>query len=157
MRKYKNHSIDVVFVLLLFCAFAASALMTLLFGTSSYSKVTDTMEQNYRLRVYSGYIAEKLRHCENAESIQIGKFGGQDAIIMNSTAGGEKCVTYIYYYDGSIRELFTEQDSGLGPEAGEVIIEAAGFRAEYVGEDLAKAACRDSDGNESYTIFSLNQ
>lgn len=155
MNKHKKHSIDVVFVLLLFCAFAASALLTLLFGALSYSKVTDAMDKNYKERIYVGYISEKMRHCESAQSIQKGEIGGCDALLLPQKVDEEEYITYIYYYDGSIRELFTQADSELGPEAGETIIEAAGFRTEYAGDDLIKAICIAEDGSEHYTMFSL--
>lgn len=155
MNKHKKHSIDVVFVLLLFCVFAASALLTLLFGALSYSKVTEAMDKNYKERIYAGYISEKMRHCESAQSIQKGEIGGCDALLLTEKADEEEYITYIYYYDGSIRELFTQTGSGLGPEAGETIIKAAGFRTEYAGDGLIKTICIAEDGSEHYTLFSL--
>ena len=46
MRKIKtaNHTIDIVFILVLFCLFAASVLSVLLAGANGYQGIVDKME-----------------------------------------------------------------------------------------------------------------
>ena len=52
MRKIKavNHTIDTVFVLVLFCLFAAAVLMVLLAGANAYQQIADNMESQYAER-----------------------------------------------------------------------------------------------------------
>ena len=60
MNRRRNHSIDVVFALVLFCTFAVSVLMVLIMGASSYRSVTDAMDENYEDRTGAGY-PERMR------------------------------------------------------------------------------------------------
>lgn len=150
----KKHSIDVVFVLVLFCTFAVSVLMVLMVGASSYNHVTDLMDSNYEDRTGAGYIAEKVRHGDSCGSIGTGSFQGQQALILTQDIGGSQYATYIYYYDGCIRELFTETDNDLPPEAGEKIIEAAGFEVQEYDGGLIRVTCRMEDGSAPYVILS---
>jgi hypothetical protein len=153
MNKSKNHSIDVVFVLVLFCTFAVSVLMVLMVGAESYNDVTDSMVDNYTERTGVGYIAEKIRHFDTADGIETGTFDNQNALIIYKNIDGSMYATYIYCYDGYIRELFTETDNKLSADAGEEIIAAAGFKAETVSEDLIKVTCIMDDGSEPYIIL----
>jgi len=154
MNRKNRHSIDVVFVLVLFGTFAISVLMVLMVGASSYNDVTDNMNSNYEDRTGVGYIAEKVRHFDADGGIGTGNFDGINSLILTQTIDGREYATYIYYYDGSIRELFTEKDNELPPESGEVIIQAAGFSAEPVSDNMIKVTCIMEDGQSPYVILS---
>lgn len=154
MNRRRNHSIDVVFALALFCAFAASVLMVLMMGASSYRSVTDKMNADYQDRTGAGYIAEKLRHFDARGGIAAGQFDGNDALLLKQEIDGTEYITYIYYYDGYIRELLTENDSGMTAEAGEKVIEAAGFTAEQLDGGMIKITCDMPDGSSPYVLAS---
>lgn len=149
----KKHSIDVVFVLVLFCTFAVSVLMVLMVGASSYNHVTDRMARNYEDRTGAGYIAEKVRHADTAGGISTGSFQGIPALVLEQDIEGKPYATYIYYYDGCIRELFTEKGNVLPPEAGEKIIDAAGFAVQEYDSGLLRVTCRMEDGSAPYVIL----
>lgn len=153
MNRTKKHSIDVVFVLVLFCTFAVSVLMVLMVGASSYNDVTDNMNSNYEDRTGVGYVAEKVRHFDADGGIGTGNFNGINSLILTQSIDGREYATYIYYYDGYIRELFTEKNNDLPPEAGELIIQAAGFSAEPVSGGMIKVTCTMEDGSTPYIIL----
>lgn len=46
---------------------------------------------------------------------------------LSETIDGEDYITYIYGYQGEIRELFTAASYGFDPEAGEVVASAQRF------------------------------
>ncbi len=154
MNRRKNHSIDVVFALALFCTFAVSVLMVLMMGASSYKSVTAAMDSNYEDRTGAGYLAEKIRHFDSRGSIAAGKFDGNDALLLKQNIDGTEYITYIYYYDGYIRELLTENNSGMTAEAGEKVIEAAGFAAEQTESGMFKITCTMSDGSKRSVLVS---
>ena len=153
MNGRRNHSIDVVFVLVLFCTFAISVLMVLMVGASSYNDVTDSMTANYEDRTGVGYIAEKVRHYDADGGVDVGSFDGQNALILNENIDGEQYATYIYCYDGFIRELFTEAGNDLPPEAGEEIIQAEDFQAEKLTDGLIRVTCTMKDGSQPYIVL----
>ncbi len=154
MNSRKNHSIDVVFALALFCTFAASVLMVLMMGASSYKSVTAAMNSNYEDRTGAGYLAEKIRHFDSCGAIAAGQFDGNDALVLTQTIDDTKYLTYIYYYDGYIRELLTENNSGMTAEAGEKVIEAAGFKVEQTKSGMFKVTCEMPDGSAPYILVS---
>lgn len=154
MNRRKNHSIDVVFALALFCTFAVSVLMVLMMGASSYKSVTAAMNSNYEDRTGAGYLAEKIRHFDSRGGIAAGKFDGNDALLLRQNVDGTEYITYIYYYDGYIRELLTENNSGMTAEAGEKVIEASGFTTEQTDSGLLKVTCTMTDGSEPYVLVS---
>lgn len=161
-KNYKNyikrnnaHSIDTVFVLVLLCTFAVAVLMVLMLGASSYKSAAAAVEQNYETRTAAGYIAEKVRHSSTEGSIGTGVFDGRSALLLAQEADGETYITYIYCYDGWIRELFTEEDSGLTAEAGEKLLEASDMQ---VSQDpltyLIKVTCTMKDGTVQDVLIS---
>lgn len=154
MNRRRNHSIDVVFALALFCTFAVSVLMVLMMGASSYRGVTDAMNSDYQDRTGAGYIAEKIRHFDARGAITAGQFDGNDALLLKQEIDGTEYITYIYYYDGYIRELLTENDSGMTAEAGEKVIEAAGFTVKQLESGMIKITCDMLDGSSPYVLAS---
>ena len=154
MKRQASHSIDVVFVLALFCTFAMTVLMTLMLGTSAYNRVTDIMNQNYEDRTATGYITEKLRHCDSNGGIKAGQLDGRDALMLSRDIDGELYTTYIYYNDGYICELFTEADNQMSADAGEQIIRAAGLKVEQTEGGLLKITCTMHDGSKPYLLIS---
>ena len=46
---------------------------------------------------------------------------------LSQEINGRKFITWIYYKDGEVRELFTSEDSGLGLEDGLEIMECQGL------------------------------
>lgn len=154
MNRQKNHSIDIAFALTLFCTFAVSVLMVLMMGASSYNSVTRAMESNYEDRTAAGYIAEKVRHFDSHGSITAGKFDGADALLLKQQADdGTEYITYIYYYDGYIRELMTEDNSGMTAEAGEKVLEAEDLSVKETGSGIFKVTCTMTDGSRPYVMI----
>jgi len=60
---------------------------------------------------------------------------------------GETYVTWIYYYDGSIRELFTSPDSGLGVADGIAVLECEGLSM-HVDDGLLTVETAGSGGGQ---------
>lgn len=153
MDRNNRHSIDVVFVLVLFAVFAVSVLMVLMLGVSSYNDITGRMEDNYENRTAAAYIAEKMRQGGGEDCVTIGQYSGQSALIFEYHIDGEDYATYIYYYDGSLREIFTYKDNFLEPQAGEVIVDAKGFELKQISEDLIKVTIEMDDESRPYVLL----
>ena len=64
MRKIQteNHTINTIFVLVLFCVFAVAVLLVLLAGTGAYQDIADRMERQYEERTCLSYLDAKVRH-----------------------------------------------------------------------------------------------
>lgn len=168
MKTRQNHSIDVVFVLMLLCTFAVSVLMVLMTGASAYEGVTDHMQKNYDDRTGVAYITEKVRHCGDEARISVGELPavtgdasapgstGIRALCISQVLEGERYVTYMYYYDGYMRELFTDEGNALAPDTGTPIIALDSFGFDPVSDGLVRVTCRSTDGTNSYAFIDIS-
>lgn len=151
----KTHSVDAVFVLSLFCVFAAAILLTLLLGVRAHSAMKTAADSAYYSRTAISYITEKLRHCDAENGAKIGSFGEEPALVLREDYGGAEYTTTIYLYDGQVRELFCESGLELSPAAGSAIIEGQALSFEKAGDKLIKISYIDPQGSVTEAYISL--
>lgn len=80
MRKIKtaNHTIDIVFILVLFCLFAASVLSVLLAGANGYQGIVDKMEGQYAERTCLSYLDAKTVIMMKPALVDVESFAGTE-------------------------------------------------------------------------------
>lgn len=145
--KSRSHMIDIVFALALFCVFAVSALMVALVGARVYSNTIENMNINFDTRGSVVYVATKIRQNDEAGMISVSDLDGIPALLMEQELDGEIYQTWIYHYDGALREIFTSKGSGIGAEFGAVIMEIDSFTIEQTADNLFRISSLDSRGN----------
>lgn len=160
----KHFIIDILFVLILFGVFTVSALMLVTIGSEVYRHTVDDMGKNYDTRTCISYITEKIRQNDTvvaADSslteahIRIATLTGEPALMLTQDINGEAYCTYLYLYDGYLRELLTKSGSYLGEDtlsAGQKIIELSDFHAEWISENLLTVQLTTTDG-EIHKLF----
>lgn len=126
-KKENRHMIDILFVISLFCVFAFSALMLVIIGADVYKNTVTHMDENYTTRTSYAYLSEKIRQKDNLSGISIVQFGDGDALALSEEIADNRYYTYLYLYDGSLRELFSATPESLGPEAGQKIMDCTSF------------------------------
>lgn len=150
--QFKNenkHMVDVLFVLSLFCVFAFSALMLVIIGANVYKKTAEHMDTNYASRISYAYLSEKIRQNDRADALSVGSYGDGDALIISEEINGKVYYTYLYQYDGKLRELFTGTPDTLRPEAGQAIMDCSSFSVSAVSDKLYFVSLTGSDGEET--------
>lgn len=115
-EREKKHIVDILFVLALFLVFTLSTLTLVLFGANIYQNTVNSMEDNYNARTVCSYISGKFRSNDSAGDISIGSIDGQPSLILNHEINDASYSTYIYEYDGYLRELFVSDSVTLGAE-----------------------------------------
>jgi hypothetical protein len=118
MKKKAIMSADGIAVFLLGAVFLFLSVGLVLLGSSVYRRVLADSRENDQIRTTFSYIANQVRRKDVAGNVQVGKFHGQDALLLMQDVAGIECVTYLYCWDGSLRELFVEKGYELEPEAG---------------------------------------
>lgn len=146
---------DTIFVLSLFCVFAAAVLMTLILGTKIHSAIEKASDKAYYSRTALSYITEKLRHCDSADSAEISEFGGTSALVLTELYNDVEYETVIYVYDGAVRELFREKGLNFGPDAGSEIIKAKALSFAFVSDGLVRIDYTDPKGGSDSTFVYL--
>ena len=135
-HKQENHIIDVLFVIALFCIFALSAIFLISIGANIYGKTVDHMESNFNGRTSFAYITEKIRQSDQTGSVSVGELEGIPALLITNTQGETEYITYIYEYEGSLKELMVRKDTPLGPFAGQDIMAVTKFELNKVKDNL---------------------
>lgn len=154
MKRYV-HTIDVVFALVLFCVFAMSLLLVLLTGAKAYRGVRDNMEEQYAERTCISYIAAKVRHYDECGAVRVETFDGVPALCLTESVDGVEYVTYLYYYEGYVCELFTDPELVLHAQDGMRIMEAASLSISQAAEDLLVVSCAGMDGDSVEVMLYL--
>lgn len=137
---------NVLFTMLLFLVFVLCALFTVLIGGKVYENISARMENNYTGSVALGYVANKVRQGDMADLVDVRTIEGTSVLELKQKIGEEIYVTQIYYKDGSVRELFTDTQSGLSLADGLPIIECGGMEFQ-MEDDMIKITADGESGN----------
>lgn len=127
--------LDLIFILSLFLLFTITAVTTVLTGMKVYRHTADAMKQNYETRTFSSYLTEKVRQNDVDDGISVFSFSGSEeknqiteALCLTSYVGDQTYNTYLYLYDGYLRELTVSSDiTELSGTAGQPILPARSF------------------------------
>ena len=122
-RTKHRHMIDLLFPVALFFVFALSALTVLLIAARIYQSTTEHSSLHDTSRTSLSYISEKLHQSDEAGSVSLGTFDGCDALIIQQTHGEHTYYTYIYSYEGKLRELFVKAGVNASASSGMAILE----------------------------------
>lgn len=122
-----NHGqlINVLFTMLLFLVFVLCALFTVLIGGQVYENINIRSQENFTGSVALQYVANKVRQGDREGGIDVITVDGTPVLEIASDMGDY--VSWIYYRDGAICELFSDPADGLGLEDGLKILECDGF------------------------------
>lgn len=128
-RNTGNHgqAFNVLFTMLLFLVFVLCALFTVLIGGRVYENINARSQDNFTGSVALQYVANKVRQGDIEGAVRVRTVEGTPVLELESRLEGGNYVTWIYYYDGSICELFTDPSYGLGLADGLKILECDTF------------------------------
>ena len=154
--------IPVLFVLTLFLLLSALSISVIIAGSTVYEKISDNMDNNYDRRVTFSYLATKIRQNDSAGSIFVEEKNGTNMIAVKEIYGeNDEYVTYIYYYEGYLREIYLDIDSNgktidFDLDDGDKIIKAEGFEFSFCDSgDKIKMSLTDVKGKEQQTTVFL--
>lgn len=145
-----RHIVDILFVLALFGVFAASALMLVTLGANVYKQTVADMTDNFTERTAFSYVTEKIRQNDTADTVEIGELSGVPALIFTKQSGEETFCTYLYLYDGYLKELYTRKNFFAGTDilpAGQNILPLAAFSMEECRDGLIKLTLEPESGS----------
>lgn len=134
MKDYNDHRRTTeLFGLLVFGIFALCVAAVLLTGAGAYRNLTERGRLNHEHRTAVRYLTTRFRQ---APHVEVGNFEGAEALIIREEIGGRIYLTRVYCYEGYLRELFSGENAEVGPEDGQIILEAENLRFEEDGSLL---------------------
>ena len=148
--------IDMVFVLALITLFAATALTLVLIGAKQYRHVTDVMDTNFQHRTSASYLTEKIRQNDTQNAIGITTLEGTNTLYILNQNETAPFTTYIYYYDGYLRELVVTESSVFTLSGGQPIMEIQNLELEFKNDSLIHAEITSMDGTIQSLYFNLH-
>ena len=148
MIKQKNHVVDLLFSLALFCVFAASALTIVIMGADVYQKSVNDMNRNSTIRTSLSYLSEKIHQNDAENGIRIDQLNDLPSLVLTQNLNGETYETWIYAYDGMLCEIMTDLENGFTLEEGQPILEIGSFSLEQNGSRIILTVS-DTQGNTS--------
>ena len=153
----KGQVAGTLFTMLLFLVFVLCALFTVLTGGKVYENISARMADNYTGSVALQYIANKVRQGDQAGGIHVQEIDGTSVLEQRQVLEGDEYLSWIYYYDGSIRELFTSVDSGLGLSDGIEIMECEGLSFSREGSLLKIETAGEGGGRLMLAVRSTEE
>ena len=119
MKQEHSFIVDVLIVLALFGVFAISALVLVTIGADVYQHTVQDMSANYETRTAVSYLTEKVHQnditsAEGESNACITTLNGTPTLMLSQEVNEEVYSTYLYLYDGYLKELFMQQNNSLG-------------------------------------------
>ena len=136
MNKSSEHTVDALFVITLFLVFAISVVALTGTGASVYQSVVNKMSSNYSSRTSFSYIYNKVHQSDVDGLVSVGTYAGGDALVISEEIDNITYCTYLYEYDGKVKELFTRYGQDLDPEFGTDILDVKSFKITKVTDSL---------------------
>ena len=148
----KRRSMDLGTIggLLLVCIFAVAMFMTLASGALVYKDISNVMEEQYTVRTAVSYLTTRVRQGNAVGSIELGEFDGCEALIIYDSLGDY--ATYIYCWNGYIREIYCPVGAPMAVTDGDTIIPAdeVSFAME---NDLLLIDCVTDGGSATQYVY----
>ncbi|MCL2703735.1 MAG: DUF4860 domain-containing protein [Defluviitaleaceae bacterium] len=138
-KSVRKNRIETIFVLMVFCVFAASVLTVLMLGGSVYSNTAALSGEGYDERTCLSYIWSKVKNSDAAGNVFLDEIEGVTMLAILEEVNGRMFRTLIYYYDGWLYELFSRAALFPGIESGQRIIKTEPLVFEDAGDGLIKA------------------
>lgn len=101
-------------VLALVAVFFLLAMGITILGSGVYRSTVSSSEENYIRRTALSYLVNQIRRGDELGGVAVGSFGGGDAVVLIEAG----YVTYLYCWDGQLRELYMEENAGLTAQDG---------------------------------------
>jgi hypothetical protein len=141
----KKFSFHLILIILLFLMIAMMSLMIILLGKDIYSSINEDRASNYEKRVSLSYVANKIRQSDKKNNVRIESLYGENAIVINEVYDDVVYETWIYFYDNSIYEIFTDEDMKFNLEDGMKVMESESFVIEEINDNLYKFTAINND------------
>lgn len=144
----KHHTIQSLFVAALFGVFGLCCIIVLIFGTRIYQGIVKAGESNAQLRTSLSYVAEKVHQNDTSDSIRLGSIEETPALLLSDTYDGTDYTTYIYFWEGQLKEQTLRTGLTPLPKAGQAITELNDFRISQISDTLYCFTASTSSGKE---------
>lgn len=152
--KKKAHSVEVLFMLVLFSVFSIMSVMLIFIGSNVYGKIIDSQETSANNRMVLSYITNKIRTCQSEDGIFIEKKNGTDVLVITTCEGEYVYETLIFEEGGKLKEATIEAGDDYNLEFGDVLTVLSDFCIEYDdSKGLIKITIENQGEHSSVNVY----
>ncbi len=153
-----HHASSMLFLLLLFASLVLTGELLICMGTGVYEEVLTSMNSNSTLRTASAYIRQKLRQGNDRNALRVDTLDGCDAIVLQQYLGDDFYETYLYCYDGELRELMIRKGTGdsFAADSGTAIANMDALSIEEIEDPNILLVSMTTDGTTQELVLSRN-
>ena len=149
-----RHVIDFIFPIALFFVFAASSLVVLILAADIYGSTTNQLQANDENRTALSYISEKIRQNDAGDAPEIATVEGIECLALAADYNDVPYTTYIYEYEGMLKELFARDDASVSLKDGKDIMEISSLTILQIDDRLYQFITVDSQDREDSLVVS---
>lgn len=146
--KQRNHVIDFIFPISLFFVFAVSSLVVILLAANIYQSTTRESIDQDASRTILSYISEKIHQGDFEGGVSVDTLEDKPCLLLEEIINDTKYCTYIYEYQGHLKELYIKEGIDPSLESGKDILEISAFQAEEVTDSLFRFTITTKDGSQ---------
>ena len=146
--KQKRHSTDSLFTFLLLLVFTLFTMILAGMGAAVYKNSAAHLEENYTSRTAVAYVSEKIRQNNRAGSIFLTEVEELPALALRETIDENTFITYIYFYDNALCELFIREESEPSAALGTKLVSLSDFSITETQPQLFTIRAVSPEGNE---------
>lgn len=149
----KKHSMDSLFMIVLFAVFVFFLLVLLLFSAKAYQSAVDGTRENNELRTAMAYLTTKVHQHDAAEDVSIGEVDGLKALCLRDRIGEKDYTTYIFMDGTEMKELFTSTERTPIRELGTAFCDMERFDLSMDSQGVLTISLTDSSGHSDNLIL----
>lgn len=150
-RTDSRHSIDIIFLVVIFLVFTFSALSALLLSVNFYQNTVEKSERNEAARAAVAYIREVVHQNDEAGAVSLAEFDGIPCMKIRQ---GEDYCLYLYLKDCELRELYTKEGANVSASDGQKLLELKMLTFEETETGCYRIVCEDFFGNRETVLIS---
>lgn len=156
--KKKKHSIDIIFMFVLFTVFAILSMVIVYLGSGVFSKITENSKINSEQRTGLSYIVNKLRIAETGDDVSIEEKDGYQYLIIDSKSKETEISTIIFFRNNKLVEINILKGDDFTPDYGDYIMDVKDFQFDIdENENLLNLEITDTHGNMTSTCVYLDK
>ncbi len=144
----RGHQAQLIFALLACCLFALCLLMVLLLGARAYQRVAAAGTGAGDQLDCLAYISAKVRNHDGLGQVFLDGFSPEqplETLYLRQELDGVVYDTRIYYWQGWVRELYSQAGLAFSPEDGATLLEASGLGFS-LEDGVLTVNCPDEEG-----------
>lgn len=146
-RNNRNHGMsEVLLMLLLLSAFAVSALIIVMIGANAYQSISMDKAYNAEVRIPFSYITNKVHQSDRSDAVKLLDFDGTRVLILSSTESDATYDTWIYVYEGQLREVTVAAGTDLALADGIAVMPVHDFQMRLDGQRMLVLTSQDASG-----------